>query len=482
VKLAKPLTFPRHSKDDGWLLTGLVAATFLSLVHYLSYSPLLPEIAQDLQLDIGQLGQMPAAIGIGAAVVGLLAGPLADRYGKQRTLLFGVLALILSAIGLAVAPGAAALPVIAVLAGIGRATVSPLALAIASAEYAGDRQRRAVSRIMSSLGVAPLIGVPLVTCVAAALDWRTAWLALAVVTGLACVSLWGLFRTTATHAQQQATESVSARQALSAYRLLLRHRPSLGLLGGTFMMNVGGWPIWTYLGAFLVRQHGFDTQAAGWAWMVVGLGLFAGPALAGGRLAKVPLERLFGLSALAASLAFSSAFMLPVSGWLAVGLVGVATLLHGMTQVVTAMLLPADAPTGRAATMTLRGAAASLGAGAGACIGGLVLEQFGFAAVGFVALAGCLSAAALVWWGRGQAASRKTGKSSRPWSAAHAATWARLETPSLSKICWTWLSAVRGAITSRSAICRLVKPWAIRTATSCSRSVNGRVCMCGSDA
>lgn len=473
---------PRHAKDDGWLLTGLVAATFLSLVHYLSYSPLLPEIATDLQLDIGQLGQMPAAIGMGAAVAGLLAGPLADRYGRQRTLLFGVLALILSAIGLAVVPGAEALPLIAVLAGIGRATVSPLALAIASAEYAGDRQRRAVSRIMSSLGVAPLIGVPLVTFVAAALDWRTAWLALAVVTGLACLWLWALFRSNGNPMPEHSTEPVSARQALYGYRLLLRHRPSLGLLGGTFMMNVGGWPIWTYLGAFLVRQHGFDTQAAGWAWMVVGVGLFAGPMLAGGRLAKVPLERLFGVSALAASLVFSSAYVLPLSGWVAVGLVGLATLLHGITQVVTAMLLPADAPTGRAATMTLRGAAASLGAGAGACVGGLVLEQFGFAAVGAVALAGCLSAAALVHWGRAQAASRTAGKPSRPWRAAHAATWARLETPSLSKMCWTWLSAVRGAITSRSAICLLVRPWAIRTATSCSRSVSGRVCMCGSDA
>ena len=46
--------------------------------------------------------------------------------------------------------------------------------------------------------------------------------------------------------------------------------------------------------------------------------------------------------------------------------VGAGTLLHSITQVVTAVWLPRSAPTGRAATMTLRGAASSLGAAGGA--------------------------------------------------------------------------------------------------------------------
>jgi hypothetical protein len=40
-------------------------------------------------------------------------------------------------------------------------------------------------------------------------------------------------------------------------------------------------------------------------------------------------------------------------------------------------------------------------------------------------------------------------------TAIQAAIWAREDMASLSKICWTWLSTVRGAITSRSAIWRL---------------------------
>jgi predicted MFS family arabinose efflux permease len=98
------------------------------------------------------------------------------------------------------------------------------------------------------------------------------------------------------------------------------------------------------------------------------------------------------------------AYMVPVAGWLAVAVVGVGTLLHGLTQVITAVMLPNAAPTGRAATMTLRGAASSLGAAAGAALGGLVLDASGFAMVGATSVAFGLFAAALAWWGRVPAA------------------------------------------------------------------------------
>src|SRR5438874_495165 len=142
--------FAIHRDPPGanrWVLPGLVAVAFLSLLHYLAFSPLLPAIAADVHLEIGQLGQLPAAIGLGASLIGLIAGPLADQYGKRRTLLSGVLALVAASAVLALVPGLAALALVAILAAIGRATVYPLSLAIASDEYEGEALRRAVSRI-----------------------------------------------------------------------------------------------------------------------------------------------------------------------------------------------------------------------------------------------------------------------------------------------------------------------------------------------
>ncbi len=465
-----------------WVLPGLVAATFLSLLHYLAFSPLLPAIAADLRVEVGQLGQLPAAIGVGAAIIGLLAGPLADRYGKRRTLLIGVLALVASAAGLAVLPGLAALPLVALLAAVGRATVYPLALAITSAEYEGDAQRVAVSRVTSSLGAAPIIGVPLVTAVATALDWRAAWLALALVTAVALLCLWQVLRVARANRAPRTSRRASAGRLFAAYAPLVRHRPSLALLGSTFTMSAGGWAVWTYLGAFVVQRHGFSMQEAGWAWTVVGVGLFSGTFLMGGRLGRGPLDRLFLVGALGAGACLGASVIVPMASWLAVGLIGAGTLLHGVTQVITAVWLPQSAPIGKAATMTVRGAASSLGAASGAALGGLLLASSGFAALGASAIAFCALAAALTLWGRtpnkradeaqATAAVRLAGWLSMPARATHAATWAREESPSLSKMCWTWLSAVRSAMMSSAAICLFVRPWAMSTATSRSRAVS----------
>jgi predicted MFS family arabinose efflux permease len=331
-------------------------------------------------------------------------------------LLFGVLAFVASSTGLAFLSTPALLPLIAVLAAAGRATVNPLALAIASSEFEGEAARRAVSRVTSSLGAAPIVGVPVITSVATVFDWRAAWLALAAVTLVAFLGLWKVFRSTSGRGVQ-ATERPTARDLMNGYAALCGHRPSLALLVGTFLMGAGGWTVWTYLGAFVVQRHGFSTQEAGWAWMVVGIGLFIGSVLAGGRLGRVPLDALYTTSAIAAGLGLGLAFVVPLGSWVAIGLIGLGTLLHGITQVISALLLTQAAPTGRAVTMTLRGAASSLGSATGAALGGLLLQNAGFTVVGASAIVFCVVAAGLAWWVRGAQAAV-----SRPRTAIQAAT------------------------------------------------------------
>src|SRR5919198_139004 len=80
-----------RASPRAWLLPVLVAAAFMSLVHYIAFSPLLPLMAADLGLGVGVLGQVPAAIGLGAALLGPIIGPLADRHGHRRALLAGLL-------------------------------------------------------------------------------------------------------------------------------------------------------------------------------------------------------------------------------------------------------------------------------------------------------------------------------------------------------------------------------------------------------
>jgi predicted MFS family arabinose efflux permease len=387
-----------RTAPERWLLWTLALATFVSLLHYLAFSPLLPAMALDLGLGVGLLGQVPAAIGLGAALLGPIVGLLADRHGHRPALLAGLVTLVASSTAMALVSTPAVLPLVALLGAAGRATVHPVALAVASTRFDGDARRAAVGRITTSLSVAPVLGIPILAAAATALGWRAAFLVAAALTVTLLVTTRAVLDG-APCAPPPGT--VHPSDLVAAYRPLVRHRPSLGLIGATFLLSAGGWTVWTYLGAFVVQRHGFTTEQAGWAWAAVGLGFLAGGLLAGGRLGRRPLRPLFIAAGAGAGLCLGAGLLLPLAWWAAVGSLALGTLLYGITQVASALLLAQETPVGQAATMTLRGSATSLGAALGGAAGGAVLPVAGFEALGLGAAVYCLVGAALAWWWRG---------------------------------------------------------------------------------
>ena len=77
----------------------------LGALNIVVLGPFLPAMAVDLDVGVPLLGQAPALANLIAAGTGLLIGPLADRYGQRRTLALGLLALAVSSLGVALAPG-----------------------------------------------------------------------------------------------------------------------------------------------------------------------------------------------------------------------------------------------------------------------------------------------------------------------------------------------------------------------------------------
>src|SRR5439155_5207632 len=121
--------------------------------------------------------------------------PLADSYGYRAALLVCLLTVATSSLATALAVDMPVLVLAAVLGAVGRAAVMPVAQAIVAICYAGDTpRRRAISRIQSGSPLAATLGIPLLTVIAAALQWRGAFV---VVSGLAlaiALVLWAIFR------------------------------------------------------------------------------------------------------------------------------------------------------------------------------------------------------------------------------------------------------------------------------------------------
>jgi MFS family permease len=123
------------------------------------------------------------------AVLMLVSGTLGERWGRRRTVVAGYIVYVLASVACAAAPTLQLLVVARGLQGAANAFTTPLVLAALSAGVAPERMGRALGWF-GSLQAFGQTSAPLVGGLAAELDWRLAFVGVAVVAGvLAAVGL-----------------------------------------------------------------------------------------------------------------------------------------------------------------------------------------------------------------------------------------------------------------------------------------------------
>jgi predicted MFS family arabinose efflux permease len=137
----------------------------------------------------------------------------------------------------------------------------PVAQAIAAISFVDETpRRRAVSRIQSGGPLAATLGIPLLTAIAGAFQWRGAFI---VVSGCALAVALILWRILSCDHESMGSE-VRLKSILAAYRPLIRDHASLILIVAACLENAGVNAMWTYYGAFYVQQYSFSTEQVGW--------------------------------------------------------------------------------------------------------------------------------------------------------------------------------------------------------------------------
>jgi predicted MFS family arabinose efflux permease len=388
------------------MLLVLCATAFLGILNSIAIGPFLPSLAAEFGVSVSLLGQIPALTMLGGAFLGLVVGPLADHYGYRRALTLGVFAAIASALAIAGAAAPAFLLLAALFGAASRAAVIPVTLAIASARFGGDAQRRAISFINSSVSVSAIAGIPVLTAVAALHGWRASFVALAIAGAATFVAIRLVLPVNAGEHRSptQSQEPLTLARIASSYLPLFRSptaRSAQGIFLASLLRNVTAWGFLTYLGAFLVDRHAFTAQQVGWAFMASGLGHFSGSLLIGGRIGAgggAPLRAAFALLHVLSGVLFAAAYLLPLAPLAAVLFFAVAALVTGGADVTGVRLLVAESPAGRATTLTLNGSGMSVGSAIGSSLGGLLLAFGGFPAIAAMVLVAGLAAAAAVAW------------------------------------------------------------------------------------
>jgi MFS transporter, DHA1 family, inner membrane transport protein len=383
----------RSAVAPGRVQILLCLSAFLAALNFFAPTPFYPQMAHDLQTTVPLLGQVVTLMALISAGLGLLAGPLADRYGYRWPLVIGLLAIAVGLLGTGLAPTYPVLLGLGVVMGFGDALAYSLPFAIAATYFSGLAQRRAIAWTIGALSTAPIIGVPLLTVVGGLTSWRVALAA----AGVAALGVAWFVAAVLPADRLHPASRLRVRELLAAYSPLLHHPPSLRFLAVSGLRGMWWVGLLTYMGAFLVTVVGFSPQHVGLVYALAGGAYTAGSITAGNLLGGVSPRLVVAVSSVIGGVLVAPLFLFPVPR-VVLPLLLVASMAAAICSVSVVALLADESPAGAGTTMVLNGSVLNLGTAGGAVLGGTLIAFGGYPALGIGLPLFALVAAALAWW------------------------------------------------------------------------------------
>jgi predicted MFS family arabinose efflux permease len=359
--------------------------------------PLLPEIAEALDVNTFWRGMLLTSYAVALGVSALATGPASDRYGRRRILLVGS---TLMAVTLALHSAAADYELLLsmrLLAGVGGGMLSGGSVAYVGDYFPYERRGWANGWVMSGAAFGQVAGVPLGKVLGTSLGYRAPFLVFAITMGLAAVLIWRFVPQPDVELDER---PLTFRRIVRKYRRILRGSAVVSAVGAYFLMFCGFGLFASFLPTWLEDIVGVSSYEVALLFAIGGLANVLAAPSAGSvsdRLGRKPLiivaSTLMGVLVALAPYA--------IVGFASAGVLFFAALaLNGMRISPLQSLLTALAPTQRLGLLV--GLAMSIGQagfGIGSFVASSTYGAYGYAsntAMGALAMVGM---ALLVWRG-----------------------------------------------------------------------------------
>jgi len=389
-----PAAIPSHSDDlPRGAVAALALAAFGSGMSLRVNDTLLPKLAEEFSVSIGQASMVISIFAISYGLAQLIFGPFGDRYGKYRVIAWACLASAFTALLCGIAPNFAALCVSRALAGFTAAVVIPLAMAWIGdvVPYEGRQAVLAKFLIGQILGLAA--GVWVGGYSADHLSWRTPYLALSGY--FACIALtlfWLNPRLPARARLQRPAQNAMLKQAVSEFSKVLARPWARVVLLTVALEGMLLYGPFAFIATHLHLRHGLSLSASGALVMLFGLGGFVFASASSQfvrHMGEVGLARWGGVVMCAALLVvgLSPVWWLALPGCLLMGLG--FYMLHNTLQVNATQM----APERRGAAVSAFASCFFLGQSLGVSLAGAAVVSTGTAPLLVIGALGVLAVA-----------------------------------------------------------------------------------------
>lgn len=198
--------------------------TVIMFISYVGYTPLVPEIMDDLQIGYTEAGWLASISTISGGITVLFAGATIDRFGPKLVILVGLGILVVGQVATALAATFGLLLFARAILGLGIALllVAPYTMAMRWFE-SSNGLGLAMGVMLSTDGIGAAFGLYLWASGTASLGWRTqAWVGALVIA--LTVALVAFLLRESPHSGTAKGQALSLRNVFQDYPKVLRNR------------------------------------------------------------------------------------------------------------------------------------------------------------------------------------------------------------------------------------------------------------------
>jgi predicted MFS family arabinose efflux permease len=250
----------------GPALVALWALNFTTSAQFLIVTPLLPLIRDQLGVREDLLGLLVTAYAVGVGITALIGGPVSDRIGRRKILLFGTAGMTAALLLHAGASSFALLMLVRTLAGAAAGLIASASVAYIADAFPFASRGRANGIVMSGFAAGQILGIPAGTYLGE-FGYRTPFVSFGVFVGLTLLLM-------VRHLPQPAVTleaTLGIREALRSYGRLLRDRSSAASVLGYTVMFFGVSLFITYLPTEILRRFDVTPTAVSTLFVVGGI-------------------------------------------------------------------------------------------------------------------------------------------------------------------------------------------------------------------
>jgi predicted MFS family arabinose efflux permease len=368
---------------------------FSSSSQVIIVAPILPTISEALDIARSVQGTLVSAYAITLSVCALITGPISDRFGRRRILLFGTSSMTIALALHGLAENYAAFLGVRALAGVSGGMLSGGAVAYVGDYFPYDKRGWANGWVMSGIAFGQVGGVPIGIYLAEQYGFRVPFLLFGATMGLTFLII---LRYLPAPEVDLDSRRLSLRRFAQKYRTLLR-QPSVTsatIIYALMFLSIALYVV--YLPTWLKEVHALTGTEIAYLFLAGGAAsVFAGP-LAGvisDRVGRKPviIGACIGLAILITGTPYAMEQPFVTYGLFFLVMMLISVRISPLQALLTALVPDSR----RGMLMSMAVAIGQLGIAVGGGIAGPAYTQFGYESNAFLAAAATVLMIGLIW-------------------------------------------------------------------------------------